>query len=146
MQETLSARDIQMEEEDQVNYSALNFDNQNISQTLNQINNQQPKGILNMINSNLMQASHSIPSTNKLKAFSTQMKEKTDKVKKILIVDDEQFNRQAMQVIFEIIGFQNESQILVEARNGQQAFDIIVDDVQQNDCLYSSFDLIMMDF
>lgn len=67
------------------------------------------------------------------------------KVRKILIVDDEAFNRMALRVIFDIIGI-DYLEVCVEARNGLQAFEIIVEDIEQNNGKFTSFDLILMDF
>ena len=49
--------------------------------------------------------------------------------KKILIVDDEAFNRLSMHSIFEILGISDSKEICEEAVNGKQAFDIIQRDI-----------------
>ena len=69
------------------------------------------------------------------------------KTKKILLVDDEEFNLMALGYIVESIGIKNQKEIIcVKAFNGQQALDIIINDAQQNNGQFSSFDLILMDF
>ena len=67
------------------------------------------------------------------------------KEKKVLIVDDESFNRMAMRSMLDIVGLQNYDNLSVDAVNGQVAVDIIVQDVEENDENYCSFDLILMD-
>ena len=51
---------------------------------------------------------------------------------KILIVDDEPFNLAAIHSIMEIIGIENHIEICEEALNGEQAYETVVEDVQQN--------------
>ena len=63
-----------------------------------------------------------------------------------MVVDDEHFNRLSLKVIFEIIGLKNHQDVIVEARNGKQAFDILVEDVMKNNQEFTNFDLILMDF
>ena len=68
-----------------------------------------------------------------------------ERQKKILIVDDEQFNRMAVGVILNSIGLPNYQDKCVYAINGQVALDIITNDIEQNSKYYCSFDLILMD-
>ena len=68
------------------------------------------------------------------------------KIKKILIVDDEPFNLYALHNIFDIIDLKDRDTIIVEALDGQQALDIIINDYKTNFEKYSCFDLILMDF
>ena len=68
------------------------------------------------------------------------------KKKKILVVDDEPFNLLALRSILKTIGIYNLKEICVEAMNGKQALEIIVKDVEDNNELYSCFDLILMDY
>ena len=51
------------------------------------------------------------------------------KSKKIMIVDDECFNRYSVTAVLEIAGIQNIDEICVDAENGQKALEIIVSDV-----------------
>ena len=68
------------------------------------------------------------------------------KQKKILIVDDDSFNRMSIKVLLELVGLKNLDQICIDAEDGEIALRIIQDDVQANDGLFSSFDLILMDY
>ena len=68
------------------------------------------------------------------------------KPKKILIVDDECFNRYCVRIILKVAGVPNIDDICVDAENGQKAYDIIVKDVEKNNGHTSSFELIFMDF
>ena len=68
-----------------------------------------------------------------------------DRQKKILIVDDEQFNRMAVGIILELIGLDNCQDKCVYAINGQTALNIVENDIESNSNLYCSFDLILMD-
>ena len=63
--------------------------------------------------------------------------------KKILIVDDESFNRMALKSILEIIGVSNQ---VCEAGNGLLAFEMVKEDVQANFYNHTNFELILMDF
>lgn len=71
----------------------------------------------------------------------TQMKEK-----KILLVDDEEFNLLSLRVILECLGIKNIKERCVYAHNGQQALDIVIKDVENNNNEFSNFDLILTDF
>ena len=66
-------------------------------------------------------------------------------MKKILIVDDESFNRMAILSMLEIIGVKN-LENCVEAQNGQVALNVVLQDIQNNNFKNCSFDLIIMDF
>ena len=63
---------------------------------------------------------------------------------KILIVDDEHFNRFALRIIFQAIGFSNEN-LVVDANNGQRALDEVIKDVANNQEKYCSLNIIFMD-
>ena len=67
------------------------------------------------------------------------------KKRKILIVDDEYFNIMALTLMFESLGMQNTKEIIVPAINGQQAYDIVKQDMEYYDNKNCSFDLILMD-
>ena len=69
-----------------------------------------------------------------------------DKRQNILIVDDEPFNIMAIQNVFKVIGVKNIECVLKTATNGQEAFNIIKNDVFQNNDLFTTFDLILMDY
>ena len=63
-----------------------------------------------------------------------------------MFVDDEPFNLLALRYVMDSVGIYNHDEICDEAKNGQEALDIIVKDVQKNNGQYCSFDLILMDF
>lgn len=73
------------------------------------------------------------------------MKNLVHKKKKILIVDDEQFNRIALNVILDSFGVQNTDDVCVYAINGKKALETVKSDVEANLGTYCSFDLILMD-
>ena len=52
----------------------------------------------------------------------------------------------ALQNILESIGVSNIDNLCIEAHNGQQALDLIINNVKENNFRYSNFDLILMDF
>ena len=65
--------------------------------------------------------------------------------KKILIVDDEQYNIDAIEIILEhVCGIEVEF-ICTQAKNGKQALEIIKDDAMKYNHKKSSFNLILMD-
>jgi PleD family two-component response regulator len=64
---------------------------------------------------------------------------------KILIVDDEIFNLQALRVIFKYVCELPEDDLVVSARNGLEALEIIRKDLTYNKNCFSSFSLILMD-
>jgi CheY-like chemotaxis protein len=66
-------------------------------------------------------------------------------VNKILIVDDESFNLKALRVIFRYIFELNEDSIVLSAKNGKEALEIVERDIKENKMHYSSFGLILMD-
>ena len=65
--------------------------------------------------------------------------------KKILIVDDEQYNRMAVGIILDAIGIQNSEDKCDNAINGQDALDKVKKDIEANNGAYCSYDLILMD-
>ena len=65
--------------------------------------------------------------------------------KRILIVDDNTFNIDAMYVILKFVFNLETDSICVKAFNGQEAFDIIKRDVEQYSYKSSSFNYILMD-
>ena len=67
------------------------------------------------------------------------------KKKKILIVDDEQFNIIALTFIIESLGIKNVKELIVEANDGEQAFDLVKQDIEYYENKFCSFDLILMD-
>ena len=52
------------------------------------------------------------------------------KQKNILLVDDEEFNLMALRIILDSVGLQNTK--LIDANNGQEALDIIIEDATNN--------------
>ena len=63
----------------------------------------------------------------------------------ILIVDDEQYNIDALEIILQhVCGIQIDS-ICKQAKNGKQALQIIQKDTADHDFKQSSFNLILMD-
>ena len=65
--------------------------------------------------------------------------------KKILIVDDEQYNRMAVGVILDVVGLQNSGDKCDFAINGQDALDQVKKDIELYNGTYCSYDLILMD-
>ena len=65
--------------------------------------------------------------------------------KKIMIVDDEQYNRMAVGVILGVVGLQNTGDKCDYAINGQDALDQVKKDIETNNGAYCSYDLILMD-
>ena len=69
--------------------------------------------------------------------FSTEIK------KRILIVDDELFNQIAAKIVLKAAGIQNVDDLCDTAINGEDAVDMVIDDIKTNKtCSYS---LILMD-
>ena len=67
------------------------------------------------------------------------------KPKKILVVDDQPFNIQALNVILKYsVGIKDQN-LIVTAFNGQEALQKVMNDVNQNRFKFCSFDLILMD-
>ena len=64
--------------------------------------------------------------------------------KKILIVDDDPFNQKAVLTILD--SFDIFESVCKTAFNGQEALDIIKDNISQNNNNDCNFDLIIMDF
>ena len=65
--------------------------------------------------------------------------------KKILVVDDQSFNIQALSVIIKYsVGITNPN-LIVSALNGQEALHKVMADVRLNRGRHCSFDLILMD-
>ena len=63
---------------------------------------------------------------------------------RILIVDDEAFNIQAVKIVMQTVaGIINPNSICDEAENGQEAVDIVKDDIARNKCC--SYSLILID-
>ena len=52
----------------------------------------------------------------------------------------------SLHAILEILKVENHQEISEEAYDGQQAVNMIIQDVEENNGLFSSFDLILMDF
>ena len=52
--------------------------------------------------------------------------------KRILIVDDEQFNRMSIKIVLKAAGVQDVEEICDTANNGLEAFNIIKDDANKN--------------
>lgn len=66
--------------------------------------------------------------------------------KKILIVDDQNFNIDAAKIILKYsIKLSNCNEIIDHASDGQQALDKVKQNVQMNDFKRCSYDLILMD-
>ena len=64
--------------------------------------------------------------------------------RKILVVDDQLFNIEAIKNIISIMRLPSNVQV-VKAFNGRQAFDIIKSDVIGHENEYCSFKLVLMD-
>ena len=67
-----------------------------------------------------------------------------EKKKKILVVDDEPFNQMAVINLLRVLGVQDIEIVVYKAINGQEAVDMVTNDVQE--LQYSRFDLIFMDY
>ena len=65
------------------------------------------------------------------------------KKQKILIVDDEQFNRQAIKIILQIAGISDTESICDTGYNGEQAVQRVREDFKAKDLC--SYDLIIID-
>ena len=64
----------------------------------------------------------------------------------ILLVDDQEFNLDAIEIILKYRLNLDIKTTCVRANSGQQAFDIIKEDAEQNNYARSSFKLILMDY
>ena len=64
--------------------------------------------------------------------------------KKILVVDDEPYNQMAVINLLSVLGLQDIDIVVYKAINGQEAVDMVTNDVQE--LQYSRFDLIFMDY
>ena len=70
-------------------------------------------------------------------------KDVIDLRKRILIVDDELFNRMSIKIVLKAAGIQNVEEICDTANNGREAFNIIKEDANKNKSC--SYGLILMD-
>ena len=68
------------------------------------------------------------------------------KNRKIMIVDDEPFNRMSIKNLLELVGIDISSNICIEAEDGQQAFELVKKNALENRYEFINIDLILMDF
>ena len=73
-------------------------------------------------------------------------KDKASSMKKILIVDDQSFNIDAVMIILKYaVKIENCDLVCDTAQNGLQAFEKVVEDVEANDNKMTNYELILMD-
>ena len=64
----------------------------------------------------------------------------------ILLVDDQEFNLQALEIILKYNCKVDTDKICVKARSGKKAIDIIKEDMINNKYISSSYKLILLDY
>ena len=52
----------------------------------------------------------------------------------------------ALENIIKICGVDNDEERIEKAINGQEAFEKVIEEVERNDGMFCSYDLILMDF
>ena len=86
------------------------------------------------------------PNPNGVPLDSIQEPNQIDLNRKIMIVDDQPYNIMALKTILQYsVGIKDIERLSVQAFDGQQAFDMVVDNVKENDMKICDYDLILMD-
>ena len=86
------------------------------------------------------------PNPNGVPLESIQEPNQINSNRKIMIVDDQPYNIMALKTILQYsVGIKDIERLSVQAFDGQQAFDMVVDNVKENDMKICDYDLIFMD-